>query len=58
MIKQYILYLLRWQITTPVVAICLSLFSNYGVTVATIIANFIGGLIFFWIDKWIFKNKK
>jgi hypothetical protein len=24
--------------------------------IATIAANFLGGLLFFWIDRWIFKN--
>ena len=25
--------------------------------VATIVANLIGGCIFFWVDRWIFKDK-
>ena len=58
MIKKYILYLIRWQLSTPVLAICFAWLSNYGTVFATIIGNLIGGLIFFWIDKWIFKTKK
>ena len=57
MIKKYILYLIRWQLSTPILAICVAYFASYGTTMATVIANFIGGLMFFWVDKWIFKNK-
>ena len=55
--KKYILYLIRWQLSTPILAIVLKLLSNMNTLYATIIANFIGGLIFFWIDKFIFKKK-
>ena len=56
MIKKYLLYLGRWQLSTPILAVVLFWLSNFNVTIATIIANFIGGLIFFWIDKFIFRN--
>lgn len=55
MIKKYLLYLFRWQLSTPILAICLYL--PFGVTEKTIIANLIGGLIFFWIDRFIFTSK-
>jgi DNA-directed RNA polymerase subunit RPC12/RpoP len=29
---------------------------NFSVTIETIFANLLGGLIFFWVDKYIFKN--
>ncbi len=58
MIKQYILYLIRWQLSTPILAVVLKLLSNMSTLAATIIANLIGGLIFFWVDKIIFKNKE
>lgn len=57
MIKKYILYLLRWQLSSPILAICLY-YLKLGTILNTIIANLIGGLIFFWADKKIFKNKK
>lgn len=57
MIKRYVLYLIRWQLSTPILAVVLSLLSSTNTFVATIIANFIGGLIFFWIDKIIFQKK-
>ena len=57
LMKKYSLYLLRWQLSTPILAIVLKLLSNMNTLTATIIANFIGGLIFFWVDKIIFKKK-
>ena len=55
--KKYFLYLVRWQLSTPILAIVLKLLSHMNTLWATIIANLIGGLIFFWIDKIIFKKK-
>ena len=57
MVKRYILYLIRWQLSTPLLALVLTWLSGLNVTVATIISNLIGGLIFFWVDRWIFKNR-
>ena len=54
-IKKYILYLIRWQLSTPILALVLYLL-NYNEIVETIIANLIGGLIFFWVDRFIFKK--
>ena len=31
---------------------------GWNVAIATIVANLIGGCIFFWVDKWIFGDKK
>lgn len=58
MIKKYLLYLLRWQLSTPILAICFIFLNKFGSVTASIIANLIGGLLFFWIDKWIFEYKK
>lgn len=56
--KAYTLYLIRWQLSTPVLAICYAWLAVYGTIPATIVGNLIGGLMFFWIDKWIFRRKK
>lgn len=56
--KQFILYLIRWQSSTIILAPCIALFSDLGPIWSAIIANFIGGCIFFPIDKLIFKSKK
>lgn len=58
MLKRYALYLLRWQLSTPVLALCLWLGAGLGNFWATVVANLIGGLLFFWVDKLIFKEKK
>lgn len=55
--KQYILYIIRWQLSTPILALCLVWLAFLNEITATIIANFIGALVFFWIDKLIFKEK-
>lgn len=57
LIKKYVLYLIRWQLSTPILAVVLYLLSGMSTLWATVIANFIGGLIFFWVDKIIFKKK-
>lgn len=56
MLKKYITYLIRWQLSTPILAVCLHSLAGLGELWATIIANLIGGLIFFWVDKKIFKK--
>ena len=64
MIKKFTFYCLRWQLSTPILApvliYCEGLFSvntNVNFFVATMIANFIGACIFFWVDKFIFRTK-
>lgn len=56
--KRFLLYLARWQCSTPILALCLMWLNPLGEWPATIIANLIGGIIFFWVDKLIFKEKK
>lgn len=63
LIKQYILYLIRWQLSTPILTVVMQLFNSGQGDIAeslvpSIVANFVGGLIFFWVDKFIFKEKK
>lgn len=53
--KKYLLYLIRWQMSTPILALVLYLL-NFNEIIETIIANLIGGLIFYWVDKWIFRK--
>lgn len=54
--KRYAVYLIRWQLSTIILAPCIKYLSNLGFVWATIIANLIGGLIFFWIDRYIFYH--
>jgi hypothetical protein len=53
--KQYAIYLVRWQLSTPILAVVLIALATMNKLVATIIANLIGGLIFFWVDRFIFN---
>lgn len=54
--KRYFLYLCRWQLSTPILAIVLVWLSSSNQWVATVVANLIGGLIFFWVDRFIFRT--
>jgi hypothetical protein len=56
-IKKMLIYLVRWQLSTPILAWCIVIFASWGTTKSTMMANLIGGLIFFWIDRWIFRKK-
>ena len=56
--KKFVLYLIRWQLSSPILAVCLVWMGGWNVAIATIVANLIGGCIFFWVDKWIFGDKK
>lgn len=55
--KKFILYLIRWELSTPILAIVLYYLPFITLT-NTIIANLIGGIIFFWVDRLIFKKEK
>ncbi|HOJ72170.1 MAG TPA: hypothetical protein PK864_08250 [Syntrophorhabdaceae bacterium] len=55
--KRYGLYLIRWQLSTPILAAVLYVLSMLDKITATVIANLIGGLIFFWVDKFIFTSE-
>ena len=54
--KRFVLYLLRWQLSTPILAMVVAWLAYLGEWAAAAIANLIGGTIFFWVDRWIFKN--
>lgn len=56
MIKRYTLYLLRWQLSTPILALVLWLLGGLGTVWATVVANLIGGAVFFWVDRMIFRE--
>lgn len=57
MIKKLGLYLGRWQLSTPILFCVYFLLGGHGWT-EVIIANFLGGLIFYNVDKIIFNGKK
>ncbi|MBU0999886.1 hypothetical protein KKE78_00620 [Patescibacteria group bacterium] len=62
--KRYFLYLIRWQLSTPILAPVIAYFKHsssvFGTAedwIGSSVANLIGGLIFFWVDKFIFTSK-
>ena len=65
MLRRYFLYLIRWQLSTPILAPVIAWFkhssSPFGTTedwIGSAVANLIGGLIFFWVDRFIFTTHK
>ncbi|MGA2120821.1 MAG: hypothetical protein ABSG49_02110 [Methanoregula sp.] len=55
--KRYGLYLLRLKASTPLLAVVGILLVSLGQLVSAIVANLIGGLIFFWVDQFIFTSQ-
>jgi len=55
--KRYGVYLLRWQLSTPLLAWCVIVFAALGPTLSTVLANLIGGLIFYFVDQFIFQSE-
>ncbi|MCX7927796.1 MAG: hypothetical protein N2606_06660 [Candidatus Omnitrophica bacterium] len=54
MVRRFILYLVRWQLSTPILWLVVR---NLGTGIwSTVIANLIGGVIFFWVDRFIFTS--
>lgn len=70
--KRFLLYLIRWQLSTPILAPIVAitknfpqiLSGNYNIPwfgtpedwIGAAIANLIGGSIFFWVDRFIFTS--
>lgn len=63
--KRLGIYMLRWQLSTPILAPIVSYFStgtfSFGTLnswVGSIVANIVGSLIFFNVDRFIFTSEK
>ncbi len=53
-LRRFILYLVRWQLSTPILWLVVR---RLGVGIwSTVLANLIGGAIFFWVDRFIFTS--
>lgn len=53
-IRRFVLYLIRWQLSTPILWLVVR---HMGPSLSsTIWANLIGGAIFFWVDRFIFTS--
>lgn len=55
--KRFIIYLMRWQLSGVILAPCIYLLKDYGSIACAVVGNLIGGIIFYWIDKLIFKSQ-
>jgi len=53
-VKRFSLYLLRWQCSTPILWGVMQ-YLGQGI-VATVIANFVGACLFFFVDRRILRN--
>ncbi len=62
LLRRYILYLIRWQLSTPILAPIIALVKGSPIWgtkedwIGAVVANLVGGLIFFWVDRWIFRK--
>lgn len=54
MFKKLLLYIFRWELSTPILWGVLY-FVGAGIW-GTILANLVGALIFFWVDRFIFTS--
>ena len=57
-LKRYFIYLIRWQLSSPLYAIFYAtlLTLNYGYWVVSALANLVGAFLFFFVDKLIFNK--
>lgn len=56
--KRYLFYLIRWQASTFILAPVAILLSSQNKWIQIAVGNLIGGMLFFWIDRLIFKKNK
>jgi len=56
-IPKYVIYHSRWQLSTVVMAIPITVFSAYFPPYAALaLAQVVGACIFWYVDKWIFSD--
>lgn len=56
--KTLILYLVRWQLSSPVLALVVWLMMGWPLWMGVVVANLVGGLMFFYVDKKILCEVK
>lgn len=65
-ITKQTIYSIRWQLSTPLLAIVPIAMAHFGLLhygslnfwIAAFVSNFIGSFIFYWVDKWIFRKEQ
>jgi len=58
--KKLLKYIFRWQLSTPILATIPFVLLKYNISnfwIVATISNFIGSLIFFKVDEFIFAKK-
>ena len=55
--KRFFMYLIRWQLSAPLIAIIIAYFIYLGEWAAVSLANLLAAIICFWVDRWIFKER-
>jgi hypothetical protein len=62
-LRRYLLYLLRWQLSTPILAPIVAYFKHspslFGTAedwLGATVANLVGGMLFFFVDRLIFRG--
>jgi hypothetical protein len=56
-VKEYGFYLVRWQLTTPILWLITSRLNSDPLTEA-VLANLIGGLIFYFVDRELIFHRR
>lgn len=55
--KRFLIYCLRWQLSTPILALSTWYFACLGWLWSAVISNLIGAVLIYKIDQKIFSNK-
>jgi hypothetical protein len=56
-IFQFLMYLGRWQLSTPILWLAMKRFKNLPEWQRVILANLIGGCIFYFVDRYLIFGK-
>lgn len=56
--RQYFLYHIRWQISAWVMMPIMYLLTELPIWQSFCVSQFFGAIIFWQVDKWIFKERK
>lgn len=55
--RRFVMYLFRWQLSSPIL-FCITYYLLLNEILEVIIANLIGGVIFFFVDRKIFQTNQ
>ena len=55
---KFALYMLRWQLSTPILWLATRWLADSSALASAVVANLVGGLLFFWVDREIFGGSQ